>query len=163
MANDPIRRPAPVPAARRPAPPAPPAVRLCSPARRSWAALIGFSALICARPSAAAPPSAAATLDPNGAYSIVLHVQRPWISAEISVAGGETVELGQTAAGAVLELEGTTTSLGPLWIVVRAAVAEEEGVTWTFAVDPQLLPTRQPALEARLPPRARGRDGRWKE
>ena len=125
--------------------------------------LLGLSGWLSAATAQASPPSAAATLDPSGAYTLVLNVQQAWLSAEISVAGGETVELGATPVGAVLELEGSTTATGPLWIVVRAAIGDEDGVTWTFSVDPQLLPAPQPALEGRLPPRARGRDGRWRE
>ena len=113
--------------------------------------------------AAAAPPRAAATLDTTGRYTVTLNPDQAWLSAEISVAGGETVELGPTASAAVLELEGTTSATGPLWVVVRAAVHDQTGVTWTFALDPQLLPDPPPRFAERLAPRRRGKDGRWRE
>ncbi len=111
----------------------------------------------------AAPPRAAATLDTSGRYTVTLNPEQAWLSAEISVAGGETVELGPTAPAAVLELEGTTSATGPLWLVVRAAVEDQTGVTWTFSLDPQLIPDPPPRFVERLAPRRRGKDGRWRE
>lgn len=111
----------------------------------------------------AAPPRAAATLDTAGRYTVTLNPDQAWLSAEISVAGGETVELGPTASAAVLELEGTTSATGPLWLVVRAAVEDQTGVTWTFSLDPQLIPDPPPRFVERLAPRRRGKDGRWRE
>ena len=119
--------------------------------------------LLSTRATLAAPPRAAATLDTSGRYTVTLNPDQAWLSAEISVAGGDTVELGPTASAAVLELEGTTSATGPLWVVVRAAVQDQTGVTWTFSLDPQLLPDPPPRFAERLAPRRRGKDGRWRE
>lgn len=109
----------------------------------------------------AEPPRAAATLDAAGRYTLTLNPEQAWLAAEISVAGGDTAELGPTASDAVVDLWGNTTATGPLWVVVRAAVADQAGVTWTFAIDPQLLPEPAPRWADRLAPRRRGKDGRW--
>lgn len=125
--------------------------------------LMASATLLSADTARAAPPRGAATLDTAGRYTVTLNPEQAWIAAEISVAGGETVEVGPTASAAVLELEGTTTATGPLWLVVRAAVEEQTGVTWTFSLDPQLIPDPPPRFVERLAPRRRGKDGRWRE
>ena len=105
----------------------------------------------------AAPPTATATIAPDGAYTLILHPPVSWSEAEVSVAGAHAVDLGPADVGEPVQLEGSLSTPGVLWVTLQATTAESEGTTWVFAVDPEFIPMASPELR-----RLSRRELRWR-
>jgi hypothetical protein len=104
-------------------------------------------------------PHAWATRSPDGHWTLVVTPAGGWTSAELSVAGVQTIDLGAAPGGRPLRLDGDGARPGPLLVTLQAALPDGQGVTWRFSVDPESVPVAGP----RSGPPAVGRRGllRW--
>ena len=97
----------------------------------------------------AAPPSAPiseAIISPDGAYELTIQPQQPWLAAEVSVAGDRAVDVEAAESGAAIQIAGELSGTGPLWITVTAALDAAHGVTWVYAIDPEVVPVLPPKM-----------------
>ena len=99
-----------------------------------------------------AAPAITATLAPDGYYTVRIIPERPWKSAEMSVAGGETRDLGPAKAEEVVVVDGWTQDDQSLRITLQTAGTDGRGRTWMVEVDPFRVPSTNPPLT----PRKRG-------
>jgi len=104
-------------------------------------------------------PHAWATRSPDGHWTLVVTPAGGWSSAELSLAGVETVDLGAAQGGRPVRIDGDGARSGPLFVTLQAALPDGQGVTWRFSVDPESVPVAGP----RSGPPADGRRGllRW--
>ncbi len=102
-------------------------------------------------------PGVWATRSPDGSWLLVLAPAGGWNSAELSVRGSDSVDLGPVRGGDQVRVEGQGEAGGPLHVTLQATTGEGAGVTWRFAVDPESVPVRSPTSD-----RAPGRAGRWR-
>ena len=96
-----------------------------------------------------ATPAITATLAPDGYYTVRIIPERPWKSAEMSVAGGETRDLGPAGAEEVVVVDGWTQDHQSLRITLQTAGTDGRGHTWMVEVDPFRVPSTNPPLTPR--------------
>ena len=99
-----------------------------------------------------ADPSVSATLAADGHYTLRIVPERGWESAELSVAGGETIDLGPAQPDKPVEIEGWTVDQNILRITITTSRAGGKGTSWMMEVEPFRVPARAPDLQ----PRRRG-------
>ncbi len=99
-----------------------------------------------------ATPAITATLAPDGYYTVRIIPERPWKSAEMTVAGGETKDLGPAQAEEVVVVDGWTQDDQSLRITLQTAGTDGRGRTWMVEIDPFRVPSSNPPLT----PRKRG-------
>jgi hypothetical protein len=129
--------------------------------------MILLVAALCVTPADAAPlvldqdlaratrdgrvPDAWATRSPDGRWTLVLTPAGSWQSAELSVVGVQTVDLGPAVGGQPVRVEGTGAGAGELQVQLQAALPDGGGVTWRFPIEPASVPVSAPAT-ANAPP-----------
>jgi len=99
-----------------------------------------------------AAPAITATLAPDGYYTVRIIPERAWKSAEMSVAGGETRDLGPAAAEEVVLVDGWTQDHQSLRITLQTAGTDGRGRTWMMEIDPFRVPSSNPPLTPRKRP-----------
>lgn len=87
-----------------------------------------------------------ATLTTDGRYVLELAPAQRWSSAEISVTGAASQDVGPAGPEQPMRIEGWTHAVGTLTISVMAVDAEGRGTTWLFTVDPEVLPATIPDM-----------------
>lgn len=113
-------------------------------------------AMLATVPSAvAAPPVALVSQGSDGRLSLVLRPNRDWASAELSIVGGDTFDLGPAVEGKPIEIEGWAEQKLSHRLVLHVAEPDGRGVTWRFEVDAQVIPEERPRFE-------RGASRAWK-
>ena len=95
---------------------------------------------------ALAAPEVTATLAADGHYMIRVVPDVGWKSAEISVAGGETEDVGPATVEQVVSVEGWTDDQESLRVTITAVGTRGEGRTWMMEVDPFRVPATKPVL-----------------
>jgi hypothetical protein len=90
-------------------------------------------------------PRATATLSADGQYDVRIVPDVGWLSAEITVDGNST-DVGPVQADDPIDVVGTTTKIGTLSVQVMAVTTDNRGVTWTFQVEPEILPAEAPDM-----------------
>lgn len=113
--------------------------------------LMAVSELATAQPAAAAPPVAVVSQGTDGRLSLVLRPNRDWSSAELSIVGGDTFDLGPAVEGKPIEIEGWAEHKLSHRLVLRVAELDGRGVTWRFEVDAQVIPEIRPRFERGAP------------
>ena len=96
-----------------------------------------------------ASPMMSATLAADGHYTLRVIPDRSWVEAEVSVAGGETADLGPAEVDVPVVIEGWTVDQGALRVKLTIAGKGGQGVTWLLEVDPFRVPARVPELHER--------------
>jgi len=105
------------------------------------------------------PLEASATLAPDGSYTLVMLPEGPWSQASLSVSGDGSFELGPTDGSAPVEVQGVRDQQGPLWVQLDAVTPDDHGISWSFEVQPELLPTPAPDMPPRAGHRRRHKRG----
>ena len=108
------------------------------------------------RASLEAPPLSHATLAPDGTYSLIVQPDTAWAAAEVSVDDDAAWAVGPVEAEMPVRVDGVTSGTGPLHVTVQAATVDDHGVTWSFDVDPELVPVASPHLDRAAGPRRHG-------
>lgn len=109
------------------------------------------------------PLEASATQATDGQFTLRLMPGVAWSSAEVSVSGAGSQDLGPNDGLAFVEIEGIRDHIGPLGVDLLAVAADGRGVSWRFEVQPELLPAGKPpvTLKPGLDKKARkGRTGK---
>lgn len=106
--------------------------------------------------TASAPrvPDAWATRSPDGAWTLILEPASGWSSAEVTVPGGTSVDVGPASQGEPVTVEGAWAPTGVFSVRVVAALDEARGVEWRFDVEPVSVPVVGPQPERRAPRRS---------
>lgn len=89
-------------------------------------------------------PHAWATRSPDGQWTLVVTPAGSWSSAELSVAGVESVDLGPAPGGRPIRIDGDGAQVGTLYVTLHAALPDGEGVMWRFSVEPESVPVAGP-------------------
>ncbi len=103
--------------------------------------------LITAITAIASPPSAEATISLDGEYTLVIRSPCGWEEAEVAVAGGGAEDVGAVEAGQELRIEGSLEQAGTMWVTIQAAIDDHTGKSWTFSVEPELVPVSSPRMQ----------------
>ena len=119
-------------------------------ARQALGPLVAAWAAVAAAPAVALPPRALASQTSDGMLTLVLRPERPWSSAEITVAG-TTIDLGEAKVGEGVEVETVAAVRGSHRVLLRVAEEDGRGVTFRFVVDTQVLPDRPPRFDHGAP------------
>lgn len=99
-----------------------------------------------------AGPEVSATLSSDGRYTIRIVPETSWSSAEMSVQGGETADLGPAAKDVPLTVDGWTESRTVMRITLAAAGTDGVGRTWMMEVEPFRVPASTPPLTPKPKP-----------
>ena len=99
----------------------------------------------------AMPPGALASQTSDGTLTLVLRPERAWSSAELTIAGGDTIDLGSAQVGQGIEIETWAEVRSTHPVVLRVAEEDGRGVTFRFVVDTQVLPDRPPLFDRGAP------------
>jgi len=102
-------------------------------------------------PSHATPPRAFATQSADGQLSLVLRPEADWASAELTIVGGDTFDLGPAQVGQAVEVEGWAQVKSSHPVMLRIADPNGTGLTVRFDVDTQVLPDRPPLFQRGAP------------
>ena len=105
------------------------------------------------------PLEASATLAPDGTFTLMLIPEGPWTQASLSVSGDGSFDLGPADASAPVEIQGVRDDLGPLQVQLDAVLPDAHGVSWSFEVQPELLPTPAPPMPPKGSHRKRHKRG----
>ncbi len=98
-----------------------------------------------AAPQVPVPPhEATATISADGQYTLILLPELAWSAAELSVEGAGSMELGPAADGGRVEVSGVLDRTGTLVVELMAVTPDAQGVSWSFEVEPELLPVAPP-------------------
>lgn len=89
-------------------------------------------------------PQAWATRSADGRWMVEITPAGGWSSAELSVAGVETIDLGPAPGGRPLRVEGEGAAADTLHLTLQAALPDGAGVTWRFAIEPESVPVAGP-------------------
>lgn len=92
------------------------------------------------------PLEASATLAADGSFTLVLLPEQAWTVAELSVRGDGAYDLGPSDGNDLVEVAGVLDGIGPLWVELVAVTPDAQGVSWSFEVQPELLPVAPPEL-----------------
>lgn len=108
------------------------------------------------------PLEATATMGTDGRYTLRLLPGMAWTAAEVSVSGGGSQDLGPSDGSAPVEVRGIRDGVGALKVELLAQTPDRRGVSWSFEVQPVVLPATRPPREEVLPAerQPRGRKGR---
>ena len=101
---------------------------------------------------AAAEPEVTATLSSDGYYTIRIVPEYSWKSAEMTVQGGETADLGPANKDAPLTIDGWTENRSMMRITLAAAGSDGIGRTWMMEVEPFRVPASTPPLTPKQKP-----------
>ena len=96
-----------------------------------------------------ATPAITATLAPDGYYTVRIIPEHGWKSAEMSVAGGETRDLGAAAAEEIVVVDGWTLDHQSLRITLQTAGTDGRGRMWMMEIEPFRVPSSNPPLTPR--------------
>ena len=120
-------------------------------------ALAGPSAQAAAAadPFDAVPFDATATISPDGRWTLVLIPGESWSAAELTVRGAGSFDLGAQDGTRPIEVSGLLDGAGTLYVDLSLVTGASRGVSWSFPVEPELLPTAPPE-SARSADRRRG-------
>ena len=99
-----------------------------------------------------ASPAVTATLAPDGYYTVRIIPERPWRAAEMTVAGGETRDLGPASAEEVVLVDGWTQDHQSLRITLQTSGTDGRGRTWMMEIDPFRVPSSNPPLTPKKRP-----------
>lgn len=92
------------------------------------------------------PHEATATMAADGSFTLVLLPEQAWTQAELSIGGGGSVDLGPADGSAPVVIDGVVDQVGRLYLELATVSTDSHGVSWTFSVDPELLPVQSPEL-----------------
>lgn len=106
------------------------------------------------------PLEASATLSADGAFTLLLLPGTPWKAAELTVSGDGSHDLGPSDGTAPVEVAGVREGLGPIRVELVAVTPDDHGVSWSFEVQPELLPVQAPASPPAEGKKRRGRRAR---
>lgn len=90
------------------------------------------------------PLEASATLAADGTFTLHLLPEQAWTSAELTVSGDGSHALGPADGTAPVTVAGVRDGLGPIQVDLVAVTADLKGVSWSFEVQPELLPVAAP-------------------
>lgn len=93
------------------------------------------------------PLEASATLASDGSFTLLLRPDQAWSQAELTVGGDGFHDLGPADGTAPIEVAGVVDELGPLRVELAAVTPQQHGVSWSFQVQPELLPVAAPPVE----------------
>jgi hypothetical protein len=102
--------------------------------------------------TAFAEPEVSATLASDGYYTIRIVPDHGWKSAEMTVQGGETADLGPADKDAPLTVDGWTENRTLMRITLSAASNDGVGRTWMMEVEPFRVPAATPLLTPKPKP-----------
>ena len=106
------------------------------------------------------PLEASATLAADGTFTLLLLPDQPWKAAELTISGDGSHDLGPSDGTAPVEIAGVRDGLGPLWVELVVVTADDHGVSWSFEVQPELVPVRAPASSPAEGKKRRGKRAR---
>ena len=104
-------------------------------------------------PAVLIPHEATATVAPDGTFTLVLLPEQPWTVAEVRVRGAGAVLLGAADGSSPVEVSGVLDQVGALHVTMMTVSPDSHGVSWSFSVDPELLPVSSPTVATTNPPR----------
>lgn len=90
-------------------------------------------------------PEVLATLAADGSYTIRLVPQGPWTEAELTVSGDGSHELAAVDGASPVLVEGVRDGMGPIGLTLAVVTPDRRGVSWSFTVEPELLPVKAPS------------------
>ena len=99
-----------------------------------------------------AEPDVSVTLSSDGHYTVRIIPEHSWSSAEMSVQGGETADLGPASKDVPLTVDGWTENRSVMRITLAAAGIDGVGRTWMMEVDPFRVPASTPPLTPKPKP-----------
>ena len=99
-----------------------------------------------------ASPDVTATLAGDGYYTIRIVPDLAWRSAELTVQGGETADLGPAEADGAVVVDGWTESQQLLRVTLAVAGEDGKGRTWMIEVEPFRVPANTPVLTPKKKP-----------
>jgi len=99
-----------------------------------------------------ATPDVTATLAGDGYYTIRIVPDMAWRSAELTVQGGETADLGPAEVGGPIVVDGWTEGQQLLRVTLAAAGVDGKGRTWMLEVEPFRVPANTPMLTPKKRP-----------
>jgi len=99
-----------------------------------------------------ATPDVTATLAGDGYYTIRIVPDVAWRSAELTVQGGETADLGPAEVGSPLVVDGWTEGQQLLRVTLAVAGVDGKGRTWMLEVEPFRVPANTPLLTPKKKP-----------
>jgi hypothetical protein len=99
-----------------------------------------------------ATPDVTATLAGDGYYTIRIVPDVAWRSAELTVQGGETADLGPAEVGSPIVVDGWTEGQQLLRVTLAVAGVDGKGRTWMLEVEPFRVPANTPLLTPKKKP-----------
>lgn len=120
-------------------------------AQHALGVLVAALAATTPGPAHAIPPQALASQTSDGTLTLVLRPERAWRSAELTIGGGDTIDLGAATVGQGIEVQAWAVVRSTHPIVLRVAEEDGRGVTFRFVVDTQVLPDRPPLFDRGAP------------
>jgi len=93
------------------------------------------------------PLEASATLASDGSFTLLLRPDQAWSQAELTVGGDGFHDLGPSDGTAPVQVAGVVDGVGPLWVELAAVTPQQHGVSWSFQVQPELLPVAAPPVD----------------
>ena len=99
-----------------------------------------------------ATPDVTATLAGDGYYTIRIVPDLAWRSAELTVQGGETADLGPAQMDVPVVVDGWIESQQLLRVTLAVAGVDGKGRTWMLEVEPFRGPANTPVLTPKKRP-----------
>jgi|TARA_B110000495_G_scaffold108466_1_gene93776 hypothetical protein len=99
-----------------------------------------------------ATPDVTATLAGDGYYTIRIVPDLAWRSAELTVQGGETADLGPAQMDVPVVVDGWIESQQLLRVTLAVAGVDGKGRTWMLEVEPFRVPANTPVLTPKKRP-----------
>ena len=99
-----------------------------------------------------AEPEVSATLAADGYYTIRVVPEYSWSSAEMTVQGGETADLGPASKEVPFTVDGWTDNRSLMRITLAAVGTDGVGRTWMVEVEPFRVPAATPPLTPKPKP-----------